>query len=134
MGRPLRFAWRPDANCDLVVIFHSAYRCGASGVVLLGVRFLFGAGEAWRTPQCRTRPAPWFPESSRAEGAGLCDNGDDDRRGRGAARRTMVDQWGRLAVVVRGLRLLGVIWAISFYLWFRDNPADTGYQLWPSSD
>jgi MFS family permease len=93
-------------------------------VVLLTVRFLFGAGEAGALPNAARVLRAWFPESSRGRAQGFVTT----TMMIGGAAAPVASQWlinavgWRWSFAVFGL--LGVVWAISFYLWFRDNPAE----------
>lgn len=97
----------------------------ATGLVtLLLVRFLFGAAEAGAFPNAAKVLSRWFPPSERGRvqgvmlafsqfGAVLAP----------AATAYLIDQAGwRAAFVIYGL--IGVAWAVGFWLWFRDDPAN----------
>src|SRR6516164_5939329 len=92
--------------------------------MLLAVRFLFGAGEAGALPNSARVLRAWFPDSSRGRAQGLVTTSMLI----GGAVAPIVSQplidwigW-RWAFFVFGL--IGVVWAVSFYLWFRDDPAE----------
>jgi sugar phosphate permease len=92
--------------------------------MLLAVRFLFGAGEAGALPNSARVLRAWFPDSSRGRAQGFVTTAMLI----GGAVAPIVSQplidwitW-RWAFVVFGL--IGVAWALSFYLWFRDDPAE----------
>lgn len=91
---------------------------------LLIVRFLFGAGEAGCFPNLTKAFTTWLPPDERVRAQGIM---------------WMFARWGGaftppLVAVVFGYMswrwafvlfgALGVLWAIPFYLWFRDNPRD----------
>jgi MFS family permease len=91
---------------------------------LLLVRFLFGAGEAGAYPNTARIFARWFHVSERGRLNGImlaCAS-------LGGAVSPMVAAWligivgWRWTFVIFGA--LGVFWAVSFYLWFRDDPAE----------
>ena len=110
-----------------IVIWWSVFTAltGASGgfVMLLAVRFLFGAGEAGALPNSARVLREWFPESSRGWAQGIVST--SMLVGGAAAPKIsqmLIDHVGwRWSFLVFGV--LGVAWAASFYLWFRDNPA-----------
>jgi ACS family glucarate transporter-like MFS transporter len=87
-------------------------------------RFLFGAGEAGCFPNLTRMLSAWLPVQARLRAQALmwaC------TRWAGAVTPLLVlalVQWHgwRLAFVV--LAGLGFVWAIAFFLWFRDDPAD----------
>ena len=111
-----------------IVLWWSAFT-SLTGVVsnysiLLVVRFCFGAGEAGAYPNASTVIARWVPGQHRARAWGIV---------------WMSAQIGAaispLLVVPIQLRygwrasffafgVLGVIWAIAWYVWFRDSPLD----------
>ncbi len=91
---------------------------------MLVTRFLFGAGEAGCFPNLTRAFSSWLPKSERT---------------RAQALMWMGARWGGaftplLVVIVmyfvnwktafQLFALLGVAWAIVFWLWFRDNPRD----------
>jgi ACS family glucarate transporter-like MFS transporter len=87
-------------------------------------RFLFGAGEAGCFPNLTRMLSAWLPLQARLRAQALmwaC------TRWAGAVTPLLVlalVQWHgwRLAFVL--LAGLGFVWAIAFFLWFRDDPAD----------
>ena len=91
---------------------------------LLVCRFLFGAGEAGGFPNITKMFNIWLPHHERGVAQGIT---------------WMAARWGGaftplLVVWVLGLMnwrhmfvlfaCLGVVWAVVFYIWFRDNPAE----------
>ena len=90
---------------------------------LMIVRFLFGAGEAGAFPNAVRVIARWFPlrEHGRVQGAMLaCAQFGAAFAPLGAAWIIEVVGW-RPTFAIFGL--IGVVWAIGFYRWFRDDPA-----------
>ena len=104
-------------------------------------RFLFGAGEAGAFPNMARIQAAWLPAKSRARAGGflwLCArwggafapllfgklmdgfNSVGFRRVTAGTFLAGVASW-RLGFWASGL--LGTVWVVSFFLWFRDNPA-----------
>jgi MFS family permease len=113
---------------------------------LLTCRFLFGVGEAGAYPNIARVQAKWFPASSRATASGLlwlvarwgaafspllfgklmrllAAPGYHDLIGRLPAgeRLASVPAW-RMAFWACGV--IGIAWALWFWIWFRDDPAD----------
>jgi MFS family permease len=90
---------------------------------LLVIRFLFGAGEAGALPNSARVLRGWFPESSRGRAQGFVTTAMMI----GGAAAPLTSQWlidrvgWRWSFVV--FALAGVAWAMCFYAWFRDNPA-----------
>jgi MFS family permease len=90
---------------------------------LLLVRFLFGAGEAGAYPNAARIISRWYPTSERGRAQGLIQTA---ALVGGAAAPVVAAYlirglgWRGAFVVFGGL---GVIWAVAFWLWFRDDPA-----------
>jgi MFS family permease len=91
--------------------------------MLLIVRFLFGAGEAGALPNAARVLREWFPDSSRARAQGLV----TAAMLLGGAAAPRASQWlmnivgWRWTFVV--FAMCGVVWAVAFFIWFRDEPA-----------
>jgi MFS transporter, ACS family, glucarate transporter len=111
-----------------IVLWWSAFTAltGASRgfVSLLIVRFLFGAGEAGALPNSARVLRGWFPESFRGRAQGFVTTA----MMLGGAAAPLTSQW---LINLVGWRwtfavfaVLGVAWAMAFYLWFRDDPSD----------
>jgi MFS family permease len=90
---------------------------------LLVVRFLFGVGEAGAYPNTASVLARWFPDAERARAQGfLLAASQVSLIGAMPLAALLVTQLGwRWMFVVFGA--MGVVWAIAFYAWFRDDPA-----------
>jgi MFS transporter, ACS family, glucarate transporter len=91
---------------------------------LLAIRFLFGAGEAGAYPNTARVITRWFPLKARGKvrgavvfvsfiGAAIAPVV--------AAYLIQLVEW-RWTFAIFGA--IGVIWAVGFYVWFRDNPAE----------
>jgi MFS family permease len=93
-------------------------------VMLLIVRFLFGAGEAGALPNAARVITRWFPEGQRGRARGLIPT--CNQLGGAIAPVVTAHYIGwfgwRLTFAIYGL--LGVVWAVAFYSWFRDDPAE----------
>ena len=111
-----------------VVVWWSTFTALTGAVMglpsLLVVRFLFGAGEAGAYPNTARVLSRWFPAAERGRVTGLmltC------AQLGGAAAPTLTALliggvgW-RLTFAVFGL--VGFVWAVGFWFWFRDDPAD----------
>src|SRR5262249_11797996 len=111
-----------------IVLWWSAFTAltgAATGLaILLLVRFLFGAGEAGALPNAARVISRWFPVDRWGSAQGMVN--------------TSALIGGAVAPVVAAYLIqlagwrwsfgifggLGVVWAVAFYVWFRDNPAD----------
>ena len=93
-------------------------------VSMVVTRFLFGAGEAGCFPNLTKAFSAWLPIQERTRAQALMWMG---ARWGGAFTPLLVVavmafvSW-RTAFLI--FAMLGVVWAIIFYLWFRDNPRD----------
>lgn len=105
-------------------IFTAATGFAWNYTTMLVCRFLFGAGEAGAFPNITKMFTIWLPQKERGMAQGitwLC------ARWGGAFTPLLVlwvlqfMKWQH-AFVLFGV--LGVVWAIVFFLWFRDNPKD----------
>ena len=91
---------------------------------LVIVRFLFGAGEAGGFPNAARVVARWFPGRARGPAQGVVVASAQV----GGALSPVIAAYlielvgWRWTFVIFGL--VGVIWAVSFYMWFRDDPAE----------
>ena len=91
---------------------------------LLAVRFLFGMGEAGAFPNASKTFSRWFPASERGTAQGIFFAGAHLGGGLtpilvGALLNFM--PW-RLVFVIFGM--VGFVWALAWFRWFRDEPAD----------
>src|SRR5262245_6656346 len=92
--------------------------------VLLITRFCFGAGEAGAFPNAAVVVSRWFPPTQRARTAGVLLMASQIG---GAVAPLLV-----LPIQIRyGWRasfytfgVIGVVWAVVWYAWFRDTPAE----------
>src|SRR3954453_3712700 len=90
---------------------------------LLGVRFLFGAGEAGAFPNVARILSRWFPDEERGRAQGLLLAASSI----GGAIAPFAPP---VLIKVLGWRLtfaafggVGALWAAGFWWWFRDDPA-----------
>jgi MFS family permease len=91
---------------------------------LVAIRFLFGAGEAGAFPNMARSLSRWFPLSERGRANGVMLLGS--RFGGMISvplALLVISRWGwRASFVLFGLT--GVIWAVAWYRWYRDEPRD----------
>jgi MFS family permease len=91
---------------------------------LVVIRFLFGAGEAGALPNSARVLRGWFPYSSRGSAQGIVTTAMMI----GGAAAPVASQWLINQIGWRwsfaAFALVGVGWAIAFYNWFRDDPAE----------
>ncbi len=95
-----------------------------SYVTMWWTRFLFGAGEAGCFPNLTKAFSAWLPKHERTRAQALMWMG---ARWGGAFTPllvVMVMAFVSWRVAFQIFASLGVVWAIVFYLWFRDNPRD----------
>jgi ACS family glucarate transporter-like MFS transporter len=111
-----------------IVLWWSVFTAltGAAGgfASLVVIRFLFGAGEAGALPNSARILRSWFPDSSRGRAQGIVTTA----MLLGGAASYTTSQWlidwvgWRWSFAV--FALIGVGWALAFYVWFRDDPAE----------
>lgn len=91
---------------------------------LILVRFLFGMGEAGAFPNFTASIARWFPKRERARAQSVVWMGS--RIGGALAPLVVIplqEHFGwRNTFYIFGA--IGVLWAIAWYLWFRDTPSE----------
>jgi sugar phosphate permease len=110
-----------------IVVWWSVFTAltGASTglAMLLVVRFLFGVGEAGAYPNVARVLSRWIPlaERGRVQGALLAAAQVGAVLAPALAAQLIAAIGWRWAFAVFGS--LGVVWAVGFWLWFRDDPA-----------
>lgn len=93
-------------------------------ISLLTVRFLFGAGEAGAFPGMSRAIYSWIPLKERGIVTGI--NFSGSRLGAAFALPAvawMIDSFGWRTTFF-ALGAIGVLWAVAWFLFFRDNPED----------
>jgi ACS family glucarate transporter-like MFS transporter len=118
----------PRAVLSTLVLIWSLFTAltglARSYLVLLIVRFLFGAGEAGAYPACARAFYNWLPVAERGLAQGINFSGSR----LGAAFALPAVAWLVTAAGWRAsfgvLGLVGVVWAAAWWLWFRDRPED----------
>jgi MFS transporter, ACS family, glucarate transporter len=111
-----------------IVLWWSAFTSLTGAVsnyyLLLGTRFLFGAGEAGAFPNASIVVSRWFPSTQRASMCGVLLMAS--QIGGAVAPLLVVPiqiRYGwRASFYVFGV--VGALWAIVWYAWFRDSPAE----------
>jgi sugar phosphate permease len=90
--------------------------------MLIGVRFLFGAGEAGALPNAARVVARWFPSQARGSAQGFVISSALVGGALSPAITEYLIRWlgWRWSFVVLGVP--GVLWASVFYWWYRDDP------------
>lgn len=91
---------------------------------LVGIRFLFGAGEAGAFPNIARAFSRWFPARERGAANGVMFFGSRIGGVLSAPLALLViHHWGwRASFVVFGT--LGIVWAAAWYVWYRDRPSE----------
>src|SRR5204863_5314736 len=94
-------------------------------MTLIAVRFLFGVGEAGAYPNIARALGRWFPFRERARAQSFV--WFSSRIGGALApaiiggMMLMAGGWQRAFSI---LAAIGVVWAVLFFVWFRDRPED----------
>jgi sugar phosphate permease len=116
----------PRRMLTRIVIWWSAFTALTGGVgsfrSLWIVRFLFGAGEAGAFPNSSCAIAHWFPFAERGRAQGVFFMAS--RLGGAIAPLIVVPLQRQLGWrnVFCIFGAIGVVWAVGWYLWFRDRP------------
>jgi MFS transporter, ACS family, glucarate transporter len=111
-----------------IVVWWSAFTALTGAVTsfsqLLTVRFLFGAGEAGAYPNCSGAISRWFPAVERARAHGLVWMAS--RLGGAIAPLLVIplQQAFGWRSVFHIFSVIGLIWAVVWFVWFRDDPRE----------
>ena len=111
-----------------VVVWWSAFTAltgaGTGLLSLVVIRFLFGAGEAGAFPNAARVISRWFPlgERGRVQGIMLTAAQLGSVCAPPVAAYAIAGLGWRGTFVVFGA--VGIVWAVGFWLWFRDDPAE----------
>jgi MFS transporter, ACS family, glucarate transporter len=125
--------WLGDVNgprrvLTRIVLWWSAFTMLTSAAggfrSLVGIRFLFGAGEAGAFPNIARSFATWFPVRERGRANGVMFLGSRVGGMLSAPLALLiVSRWGwRTSFVLFGM--VGVVWAAAWFAWYRDRPED----------
>jgi MFS transporter, ACS family, glucarate transporter len=90
---------------------------------LLAIRFLFGAGEAGAWPNAARTFSRWFPATERGTAQGIFFMGAHLGGGLTPLLVTAMLQLMHWRAVFVIFGATGLIWAIAWYRWFRDDPS-----------
>jgi MFS family permease len=104
-------------------LFTAATARAGSAAAMMGVRFLFGAGEAGCFPNITKAFSAWLPENERVRAQAVLWLAA--RWGGAATPLLVVAVLGLVSSWRRAFELfgaLGLVWAFFFHRWFRDNP------------
>ncbi|MEM9418007.1 MAG: MFS transporter [Planctomycetota bacterium] len=118
----------PRLALTIVVIAWSIFTAWTgfvyTAIALIVVRFLFGVGEAGAYPGAARAMYSWLPAKERGLGLGIFHSGA--RVGAAICLVLMpmlIDLIGwRMTFVANAL--LGVVWGLAWWFWYRDNPRD----------
>ncbi len=120
--------WGPRKVLARIVLWWSFFTAATGWatnyVYLLIVRFLFGAGEAGAFPNITKAFSTWFPANEKSNAQGIVWM---SARWGGAFTPVMMAALFRYIewrVAFQLFAVLGVIWVVVFYWWYRDNPKE----------
>jgi MFS family permease len=118
------FTWDRGYRLHLDVIGVTVPIVFNSFLLLLMVRFLFGAGEAGALPNAARVVARWFPPAARGPAQGILNTSMLIGGAVTPVVAAYLIAWvgWRWSFALFGT--LGVVWAAAFYRWFRDDPAE----------
>jgi ACS family glucarate transporter-like MFS transporter len=91
---------------------------------LLAIRFLFGAGEAGAWPNVARTFSRWFPRRDRGTVQGTFFMGAHLAGGLTPALATALLVYMNWRTMFMVFGSIGFIWALAWYRWFRDTPAE----------
>jgi MFS family permease len=95
-----------------------------SFLLLLVIRFLFGAGEAGALPNAARVLSRWFPLATRGAAQGLVNTSTMIGGAATPVAAAYLIGWIGWRWAFAAFGMVGVAWAAAFYLWFRDDPAE----------
>lgn len=111
-----------------IVIWWSSFTMATAAafnlVTLVGIRFLFGAGEAGAWPNAAKAISRWFPTAERGTAQGIFFMGAHLGGGLTPLLVTAllrIMPWRAIFVL---FGLIGFAWAAVWWFWFRDEPAE----------
>jgi MFS transporter, ACS family, glucarate transporter len=111
-----------------IVIWWSCFTVATAAVfnyaALLAIRFLFGAGEAGAWPSVARTFSRWVPRSERGTIQGVFFAGAHLVGGLTPMLVVFLLQFMHWRVIFVCFGLIGFVWAIAWYQWFRDDPSE----------
>ena len=115
--------WSADKNIKWKIKLPGSMGAGSGFFSLVVIRFLFGAGEAGAFPNAARVISRWFPVLQRGRVQGLMLTAAQvGATASPALAGQLIEAVGwRWTFVAFGA--VGVVWAVGFWLWFRDDPA-----------
>jgi MFS family permease len=90
---------------------------------LIGIRFLFGAGEAGAYPNSARILARWFPDSERGRAQGMLLSASQIGSMAAMPLAGYLVEYVGWRWMFSFFGALGVLWAVAFWRWFVDDPA-----------
>jgi MFS family permease len=93
-------------------------------VSLYLIRFLFGAGEAGCFPNLAHAFKRWLPGEHRARAKGILWMSARWGGAAGPVLFVTLQQYMPWRTTFFAFSALGLVWAVAFYLWYRDNPRE----------
>ena len=105
-------------------VFTSLTGFASSFFVLLAIRFAFGAGEAGAFPNFSSCIGSWFPPAGRARALGIVIM--TSQLGGALSPLLVIPMQARYGwhVSFYSFGILGVLWAVGWFFWYRDNPSE----------
>jgi len=91
---------------------------------LLIIRFLFGAGEAGAWPSVARTFSRWIPLRERGRIQGIFFAGAHLSGGLTPMLVTWLLTWMHWRMIFACFGMVGFVWALAWYRWFRDDPAE----------
>lgn len=111
-----------------IVVWWSSFTIATAAafnfVSLLVVRFLFGMGEAGAFPNVSKTFSRWFPLTERGTAQGIFFAGAHLGGGLTPLLVTYLLTFMPWRMVFVTFGMLGFVWAVAWFRWFRDDPAD----------
>ena len=124
-------AWWTDRDgarrvLSLVVLWWSAFTMATAAAwnfaSLMVIRFLFGVGEAGAWPSVARVYSRWIPLSERGRIQGIFFAGAHLSGGLTPLAVAAIAGWLEWRAIFVFFGLVGVVWTVGWYAWFRDEP------------
>jgi len=111
-----------------IVLWWSVFTAATGAAVNLSsmviVRFLFGAGEAGAWPMAARAFSAWIPRFERATVQGIFFAGAHLSGGLTPLVVAAIAGWLEWRAIFVVFGLVGMVWAVGWYAWFRDEPRE----------